>query len=79
MVHKHTEETMKLSSLSSMSVALALFVYSCDSTKDSSPTGPDFETLPEAREPDRAAAGEKPLQLKRNWVGSCRTSTTPMK
>ena len=55
---------MKLSSLSSMSVALALFVYSCDSTKDSSPTGPDFETLPEAREPDRAAAGEKAAAAK---------------
>ena len=39
--------------------AMALFVHSCDSTGDSSPTGPDFETLPEVGEQDRTAAREK--------------------
>ena len=50
---------MKLSSLSSMGVALALFFYACDSTDDSSPTGPDYENLREVGEQDRAAAREK--------------------
>ena len=50
---------MKLSSLSSMGVALALFFYSCDSTSDSSPTGPDYEDLREVGEQDRTAAREK--------------------
>ena len=39
--------------------AMALFFYSCDSTSDSSPTGPDYEDLREVGEQDRTAAREK--------------------
>ena len=55
---------MKLSSLSSIGVALTLFVYSCGGTDDSSPTGASFENQPEAGEQDRTASLEKAADAK---------------